>query len=79
MFWVPQSGEIGLGISIISYNGEVMVGLMVDEQLVSDPAALIRGFEREVDHLEQRVLTTTATHLNGAGLHAASEPARKAL
>ena len=79
MFWVPQSGEIGLGISIISYNGEVMVGLMVDEQLVSDPAALIRGFEREVDHLEQRVLTATATHLNGAGLHAASEPARKAL
>lgn len=56
MFWVPQSGEIGLGISIISYNGKVMVGIMVDEQLVSDPDALVTAFEQEVVCLEQRIL-----------------------
>ena len=69
MFWVPQAGEVGLGISIISYNGMVMVGLMVDEQLVADPAALIRGFEREVDNLEQRYLVTQTLSVNGAGPH----------
>jgi hypothetical protein len=69
MFWVPQAGEVGLGISIISYNSMVMVGLMVDEQLVADPAALIRGFEREVDNLEQRYLATQTPSVNGAGPH----------
>jgi diacylglycerol O-acyltransferase len=69
MFWVPQSGEIGLGISIISYNGAVMVGLMVDEQLVQDPTALIRAFEHEVEVLEQRVLTAPSAHVNGAAPH----------
>src|SRR5262249_34417873 len=27
MFWVPQSGNIGLGVSIISYNGGVQFGV----------------------------------------------------
>ena len=39
IFWVPQSGNIGLGISIFSYNGKVMLGLMVDEHLVREPTA----------------------------------------
>jgi WS/DGAT/MGAT family acyltransferase len=28
MFWVPQTGSIGLGISILSYNGKVHFGLI---------------------------------------------------
>ena len=28
LFWVPQSGDIGMGVSILSYNGEVQFGLI---------------------------------------------------
>lgn len=51
MFWVPQSGRIGLGISIISYNGEVVLGLMVDEGLVQDPEAIMAAFRQELDDI----------------------------
>ena len=27
MFWVPQPGRVGMGVSIISYAGEAVVGL----------------------------------------------------
>ncbi|MBK8049512.1 MAG: wax ester/triacylglycerol synthase family O-acyltransferase [Anaerolineales bacterium] len=57
MFWVPQSGEISLGISIISYNNGVMLGIMADEGLVTDPQALIDGFEDELLRLEEQVRT----------------------
>jgi hypothetical protein len=30
MFWVPQSGDIGMGVSILSYGGGVQFGLITD-------------------------------------------------
>lgn len=42
--WVPQSGQIGLGISIVSYAGGVTLGLVVDEKLVQDPEAIMDAF-----------------------------------
>jgi hypothetical protein len=51
MFWVPQSGRIGLGISIISYRGEVSLGVMVDDGLVSEPERLIAAFASEFEAL----------------------------
>jgi WS/DGAT/MGAT family acyltransferase len=54
MFWVPQSGRIGLGISIISYNGEVVLGLMADEGLVPDPEAIMAAFRDEIDDIWRR-------------------------
>lgn len=44
MFWVPQSGDIGLGLSIISYDGSVSLGLVIDEKLVSDPEVIMTAF-----------------------------------
>jgi WS/DGAT/MGAT family acyltransferase len=32
MFWVPQSGDIGMGVSILSYNGGVQFGLVTDSR-----------------------------------------------
>lgn len=55
IFWVPQSGEIGLGISIFSYNGQVTVGLMVDDGLVKAPQVIIDRYEEELVLLEQRI------------------------
>lgn len=51
MFWVPQAGDIGLGISILSLNGRVLVGVAADANLVSDPNELVAAFEAEFDSL----------------------------
>ena len=47
MFWVPQAGDIGLGISLLSLNGSVRVGVTTDAAFVADPSALARAFEEE--------------------------------
>lgn len=47
MFWVPQSGRLGLGVSIMSYNGEVLLGVATDASLVPDPERIIEGFHEE--------------------------------
>ena len=44
MFWVPQTGSIGVGVSIMSYNGRVHFGLIADAKLIPDPDAVIRRF-----------------------------------
>lgn len=67
VFWVPQSGQIGLGISIFSYNGSVTLGLMADEQLVPNPQRIIDGFERNSADLEQRLLSRLNIGLANAG------------
>ncbi|MBC8178697.1 MAG: wax ester/triacylglycerol synthase family O-acyltransferase [Desulfobacteraceae bacterium] len=51
MFWVPRSGSVGLGISILSYDGKVTVGLAADEGLMPDPEVLLEGFEDEFNYL----------------------------
>ena len=40
MFWVPQSGRLGMGVSIFSYAGMVNIGVMTDYRLVPDPEAI---------------------------------------
>ena len=40
-FWVPQSGSIGVGISILSYAGQVYFGMISDAALVEEPADVI--------------------------------------
>jgi hypothetical protein len=39
MFWVPQSGNIGMGVSIISYNDFVQFGVVTDRTLCRTPSA----------------------------------------
>lgn len=51
MFWVPQSGSIGVGLSILSYNGSVHFGLMGDAKRVRDPAAVTQRFVKEFEKL----------------------------
>ena len=56
LFWVPQSGDIGIGVSILSYDGGVQIGLISDERLVPDPAAIVAGFASEFERLLLLVL-----------------------
>ncbi len=51
MFWVPASGEIGVGVSVLSYAGGVQFGLVTDEALCADPQAIIDRFEPEFEKL----------------------------
>lgn len=56
MGWVPMSGSIGLGVSIFSYAGDVIVGLAVDTLQVPDAHLLM---EDVVDELQ--ALTSAAS------------------
>ncbi|MDE0120290.1 MAG: wax ester/triacylglycerol synthase family O-acyltransferase [bacterium] len=51
VFWVPQSGSIGVGISIFSYGGQVNIGLITDRGLAPDPDTIIAAFQAEFDSL----------------------------
>jgi WS/DGAT/MGAT family acyltransferase len=51
MFWVPQTGSIGLGLSILSYNGKVYFGVIGDGLRVRDPDAIVRRFGAEFEKL----------------------------
>ena len=47
LFWVPQSGTVGLGVSILSYGGGVQFGVITDSTLCPDPQKIIDNFEPE--------------------------------
>ena len=51
LFWVPQSGDIGMGVSILSYNDEVQFGLITDRGLCPDPERVIARFAPEFEKL----------------------------
>ena len=51
LFWVPQSGDIGMGVSILSYNNEVQFGLITDRGLCPDPERVIARFGPEFEKL----------------------------
>jgi len=48
MFWVPQSAKLGLGVSILSYAGQVRLGVATDSGLVPDPQSIIEAFQEEM-------------------------------
>ncbi len=62
MFWVPQSGDIGMGVSILSYNGEVQFGLITDRGLVPDPQRVIARFAPEFEKLVLTALLAPPWH-----------------
>ena len=51
MFWVPQSGDIGVGVSILSYNTQVQFGLVTDKKFVPEPARIVDRFSPEFEKL----------------------------
>jgi diacylglycerol O-acyltransferase len=51
MFWVPQSGSIGMGLSILSYNDRVHFGLIADGKRVRDPEPIVKRFAPEFEKL----------------------------
>ena len=39
--WPPESGNLALGVAIISYDGELTLGLMADRALIAKPQQLL--------------------------------------
>jgi WS/DGAT/MGAT family acyltransferase len=60
MFWVPQSGGIGIGVSILSYDNKVEFGFVADAALVPEPQAMIDDFVAEFSDIKRQVLGVSA-------------------
>lgn len=56
MFWVPQSGDVGVGISVLAYGDSLRFGLITDAAVVPEPQDLMPLFEREFAQLLTGVL-----------------------
>jgi diacylglycerol O-acyltransferase / wax synthase len=56
LFWVPQAGSIGVGVSMLSYTGRVHFGVIADRQLIADPRALVEQVATQFERLVYLVL-----------------------
>lgn len=61
LFWVPQSGHLGMGISILSYAGSLRVGITTDAGLVPDPHVLVDAFHAELAAMQREAGIEGAT------------------
>lgn len=52
--WVPMTGTIGLGVSIFSYAGEIVIGIASDDHQVADARLLLDDVLEEVQALTAR-------------------------
>ena len=52
MFWVPTPANLSLGISIISYAGDVIIGIASDAGLIPDPENIMEMFLMEFNALK---------------------------
>jgi len=56
MFWVPQTGNVGIGLSIFTYDNRVQFGLIADKRLIDCPddvvARFVEGFHELADYLQ---------------------------
>lgn len=75
MFWVPQSGRMGLGVSIISYAGEVYIGVITDAGLAPDPDSIVEALHTEFEEMKALVAQVDASLYHGAvPIAASTEP-----
>ncbi len=56
LFWVPEAGSIGTGISMLSYRGEVHFGVISDRQMIERPHELLALIGAEFERLVCLVL-----------------------
>lgn len=64
LFWVPTSGPVGVGLSVVSYAGQLNLGIMVDSQLVPDLERLRTLMNEELQNLRR---TAPVLHEHASG------------
>jgi hypothetical protein len=52
---VPHTVPLGIGVSLMSYNGKVYMGLVTDNVLVKDPDVIIKGFAAELKRAQKLI------------------------
>jgi hypothetical protein len=67
-FWPPQRNNIGIGISIFSYAGQVIIGAQGDLEVMSDPESITELFGQAIQELAEIVLHDGEKLLNGSRL-----------
>ncbi len=55
--WVPAAGDVGLGVSMFSYDGHVLVGLIADALLIPDLGRLAGHFTASLTDLADATAT----------------------
>ena len=73
-FWVPQSGSIGVGVSILSYAGKVFFGLIADRACIPEPSRVV---ERMAAEFERLLLAATVGMLGLERRDPVAKPAKK--
>ena len=58
MFWVPHPAGLGLGISLISYDGGVCIGVRADTGVLDNPIALVDEIETQLDEMHRHASDT---------------------
>lgn len=53
IFWVPSPANLGMGVSIMSYDGKVVLGVATDINLVPDPEKIIATFQEEFEFMKR--------------------------
>jgi diacylglycerol O-acyltransferase len=48
MFWVPHPVTLGLGVSVLTYAGQVQIGVRADAAVLADPSEFVTSFEEEI-------------------------------
>lgn len=51
-YWLPQTGALGLGVTISSYAGRLGMAVASDHGLVAEPVALIEAFDASLAALD---------------------------
>ncbi len=44
MYWVPQSGQLAVGISLMSYAGQIRLGVTTDASVYAHPELIVEDF-----------------------------------
>jgi len=69
LVWVPQSGHLGVGLSILSYARTVQFGLISDTSMVHAPNRVVRYFEDSFRELQAEAFGNRG---NVVGIHSSS-------
>ena len=52
MFWAPQSGRVGLGITIFSFGGNAYIGINADPKVMPDPEVFVEYLVAEYEGMK---------------------------
>jgi WS/DGAT/MGAT family acyltransferase len=66
MFWVPQAGSIGVGVSMLTYHDHVQFGVMSDRAAIAHPRAVAEALREELGKLVRLALAGASRPLETA-------------